>query len=139
VHVDVLQIEQVLFNLVRNSIDAIREAGQDSGREAGQGTIAIEATLAGRDFVQVAVYDSGPGFPADRAANAFLPLSSTKKEGLGIGLSLCRSLVEAHGGRIWLDADAPGAAILFTLPVAHSPSAQSPLAHPPSAKPFADD
>jgi two-component system, LuxR family, sensor kinase FixL len=120
VHVDVLQIEQALLNLMRNSIDAIREAGQESGKEAGQGTIAIEATIAGADFVQVAVYDSGPGFPPDRAANAFLPLSSTKKEGLGIGLSLCRSLVEAHGGRIWLDGDAPGAAMHFTLPVAPS-------------------
>jgi two-component system, LuxR family, sensor kinase FixL len=138
VHVDVLQIEQALLNLMRNSIDAIGEAGQkagqDPGKETGQGTIAIEATLAGADFVRVSVYDSGPGFPPDRAANAFLPLSSTKKEGLGIGLSLCRSLVEAHGGRIWLDADAPGAAIHFTLPIAHSPSVNS-----PSTKSSADD
>jgi signal transduction histidine kinase len=155
VYVDVLQIEQALLNLMRNSIDAIGEmAGQEirkgTVKEAGLGTIAIEATAAGPDFVQVAVYDSGPGFPPDRAANAFLPLSSTKKEGLGIGLPLCRSLIEAHGGRIWLDADvSSGAAIRFTLPVAHSPSVLSPstlssstlssstLA--PSAKPFADD
>jgi two-component system, LuxR family, sensor kinase FixL len=108
--VDMLQIEQALLNLVRNSIDAIGEAGQ--------GTISIEAPLVDGDFVEVRVRDSGPGFPPDRAANPFLPLSSTKKEGLGIGLSLCRSLIEAHGGRIWLDASAPGAAIHFTLPVA---------------------
>jgi C4-dicarboxylate-specific signal transduction histidine kinase len=54
----------------------------------------------------------------ERAANPFVPLSSTKKEGLGIGLSLCRSLIEAHGGRVWLDAGAPGAVMHFTLPVA---------------------
>jgi two-component system sensor kinase FixL len=110
VMVDVLQIEQALLNLVRNSIDAVGE-----GRE---GTIAIEATLRDDDFVEISVRDSGPGFPPDRAANPFLPLSSTKKEGLGVGLPLSRSLVEAHGGRIWLDADAPGAAMHFTLPVA---------------------
>jgi two-component system, LuxR family, sensor kinase FixL len=110
VMVDMLQIEQALLNLVRNSIDAIGEAGQ--------GTISIEAPHVDADFVEVCVRDSGPGFPPDRAVNPFLPLSSTKKEGLGIGLSLCRSLIDAHGGRIWLDASAPGAAIHFTLPVA---------------------
>jgi two-component system, LuxR family, sensor kinase FixL len=122
VNVDLLQIEQALLNLMRNSIDAIGESGQG-------GTIAIEAALADEDFVEIGVHDSGPGFPSDRVANAFLPLSSTKKEGLGIGLPLCRSLIEAHGGRIWIDANAPGAAIRFTLPVAPSTS----------AKPFADD
>jgi signal transduction histidine kinase len=110
VMVDMLQIEQALLNLVRNSIDAIGEAGQ--------GTISIEAPLVDGDFVEVCVRDSGPGFSPDRAINPFLPLSSTKKEGLGIGLPLCRSLIEAHGGRIWLDANSPGAAIHFTLPVA---------------------
>jgi signal transduction histidine kinase len=109
VMVDMLQIEQALLNLVRNSIEAI-----GTGRE---GTIAIEASLKDADFVEVSVRDSGPGFPPDRAANPFLPLSSTKKEGLGVGLSLCRSMIEAHGGRIWLDTKAPGAAMHLTLPV----------------------
>jgi signal transduction histidine kinase len=124
VNVDVLQIEQALLNLMRNSIDAITEAGQGSGKETGQGTIEIEAKLADAGFVEIGVYDSGPGFPPDRTANAFLPLSSTKKEGLGIGLPLCRSLIEAHGGRIWIDANAPGAVIRFTLPIAPSISAK---------------
>jgi two-component system, LuxR family, sensor kinase FixL len=108
--VDMLQIEQALLNLMRNSIDAIGNMRQ--------GTIAIEAALKDAQFVVVSVRDSGPGFPPDRAANPFLPLSSTKKEGLGIGLSLCRSLIEAHGGSIWLDAETPGATMHFTLPVA---------------------
>jgi signal transduction histidine kinase len=119
VMVDVLQIEQALLNLMRNSIDAIGE-----GRD---GMIVIEAALRDDDFIEIGVSDSGPGFPPDRAANPFLPLSSTKKEGLGVGLSLCRSLVEAHGGRIWLDAGAPGAAMHFTLPVA--PSAFQRVSH----------
>jgi signal transduction histidine kinase len=117
VMVDILQVEQALLNLVRNSIDAIGEAGQ--------GTILIEAALANTEFVEVRVRDSGPGFPPDRAANPFLPLSSTKKEGLGIGLSLCRSLIEAHGGRIWLDTNSPGTAVHFTLPVAKLAAARS--------------
>jgi two-component system, LuxR family, sensor kinase FixL len=117
VMVDRLQVEQALLNLVRNSIDAISEAGQ--------GTISIEAALADADFVEVRVRDSGPGFPPDRASNPFLPLSSTKKEGLGIGLPLCRSLIEAHGGHIWLDAVTQGTAIHFTLPVAKLVAASS--------------
>jgi two-component system, LuxR family, sensor kinase FixL len=122
VMVDMLQIEQVLLNLLRNSIDAIRGAGRRTIR-----TIAIEAALKDADFVMVSVRDSGPGFPPDRAANPFLPLSSTKQEGLGIGLSLCRSLIEANGGRIWLEPNTPGATMHFTLPVAPVRSPRSVL------------
>jgi len=112
VMVDRLQIEQVLLNLMRNSIEAI---GQPE-----RGLIAIEAVIAGADFVEIRVRDSGSGFPPDLVANPFLPFFSTKKQGLGIGLLLCRSIVEAHGGRIWINADSPGAAVHFTLPRANS-------------------
>ena len=63
----------------------------------------IEAKVLDADFVEVRVVDSGPGFPPQLLENAFLPLSSSKAEGLGIGLPLCRSIVEAHGGKLWLD------------------------------------
>jgi signal transduction histidine kinase len=118
VMVDRLQIEQVLLNLMRNSIEAI---GQPE-----RGLIAIEAVLAGADFVEIRVRDSGSGFPPDLVANPFLPFFSTKKQGLGIGLLLCRSIVEAHGGRIWINADSPGAAVLFTLPRANGSVVRAP-------------
>jgi two-component system sensor kinase FixL len=118
VMVDRLQIEQVLLNLMRNSMEAIGEAKR--------GMISIEAALAGAEFVEVRVRDSGSGFPVDLVANPFLPFFSTKKKGLGIGLPLCRSIIEAHGGRIWIDPDSPGAAVLFTLPVANSSVARTP-------------
>jgi signal transduction histidine kinase len=112
VMVDMLQIEQALLNLMRNSMEAIGDVGR--------GTIAIEAVVTGAEFVEIRLRDTGPGFPPDLAGNPFLPFSSTKKEGLGIGLPLCRSIIEAHGGRIWLDTNATGAAVHFTLPVAES-------------------
>ena len=111
VMVDILQIEQALLNLLHNSIEAIGEAG------GIHGSILIEASAAGTDFVEIRVSDTGPGFPPDLLANPFLPFSSTKAEGLGFGLPLCKSIIEAHGGRLWLDGNARGAAVHFTLPV----------------------
>lgn len=118
VMVDRLQIEQVLLNLMRNSIEAI---GQPE-----RGLIAVEAVVAGADFVEIRVRDSGSGFPPDLVANPFLPFFSTKKNGLGVGLLLCRSIVEAHGGRIWINTDSPGAAVFFTLPRANSSVVRAP-------------
>jgi len=114
VMVDILQIEQVLLNLMRNAIEAIGESGNL------RGTIHIEAKTVD-DFVEVRVADTGPGFPPELVESAFLPLSSNKAEGLGIGLPLCRSIIEAHGGRLWLDDSAQGAVIRFTLPIVKTP------------------
>jgi two-component system, LuxR family, sensor kinase FixL len=114
VKVDILQIEQVLLNLLHNSIDALGEAVTVNP------AILIEASAAGADFVETSVKDNGPGFPPDLLSNSFLPFLSTKAEGLGIGLSLCKSIVEAHGGRLWLDRDARGGAVYFTIPAAET-------------------
>jgi two-component system, LuxR family, sensor kinase FixL len=112
VMVDILQIEQVVLNLMRNSIEAIGDGG------SRRGSILIEAKQADAEFVEVRVVDSGPGFSREYIESGFLPLSSSKAEGLGVGLPLCRSIVEAHGGRLWLDAGSPGASVRFTLPIA---------------------
>lgn len=115
VMVDLLQIEQVLINLVRNAIEAIGESG------GLRGSVLIAAKARDADFVEVRVADTGPGFPPQLHENAFLPLASTKAEGLGMGLSLCKSIVEAHGGQLVLEDRSQGAAIRFTLPIAKTP------------------
>ena len=112
VMVDMLQIEQVMLNLLRNSIEAIRDNGSPHG------SILIEATPTEDQFVEVRVADTGPGFSREHIENGFLPLSSSKADGLGVGLPLCRSIVEAHSGRIWLDTISHGASVRFTLPIA---------------------
>ena len=101
---------------MRNSIEAIRDSGSP------RGTILIEAKRAGGgadgEFVEIGVTNSGPGFSRDYIENGILPLSSSKADGLGIGLPLCRTIVEAHGGRLWLDAGSREASVRFTLPIA---------------------
>ena len=100
------------MNLVRNSIEAISDSG------GTKGSIWIEAKPANDDFIEVRVLDSGPGFSLERVEMGFLPLSSSKPYGLGVGLSLCRSIVDAHGGRLWLEQHSDGASVRFTLPIA---------------------
>jgi two-component system, LuxR family, sensor kinase FixL len=112
VMVDLLQIEQVLLNLVRNSVEALSEAGEP------ESTITINVSRADRDTIAFEIRDTGPGFPPNFASGEFPPFSSTKSEGLGVGLSLCRSIVESHGGRIEVSSDRTGAAVRFSLPVA---------------------
>lgn len=114
VMVDFLQIQQVLINLIRNSIEAIESAGKL------QKQINVEISEAEAGFVQIAVRDTGPGFEPGLLTDPFLPFSSTKVDGLGIGLSLCKSIVESHGGRLWMAGGSAGAVVNFTLPVART-------------------
>lgn len=106
-----VHIEQVLLNLLRNAIDAIRDAGMKSG------SITV-ATRRIEDMARVSVIDSGPGIDAAMADMVFEPLSSHKEYGLGVGLRISRSLVEAHGGRLWVEPHAPGGIFHFILPFA---------------------
>ena len=110
--VDILQIEQVLLNLIRNSIEAIRHKAQVGG------TIVIEARRADDAFIEARITDSGPGFSREYLESGILSLSSGRAKGLGIGLPLSRSIIEAHRGRLWLDAASQRASVHFTLPIA---------------------
>jgi two-component system sensor kinase FixL len=110
--VDILQIEQVLLNLIRNSIEAIRHKAQVGG------TIVIEARRADDAFIEARITDSGPGFSREYLESGILSLSSSRAKGLGIGLPLSRSIIEAHRGRLWLDAASQRASVHFTLPIA---------------------
>ena len=109
--VDKIQIHQVITNLIRNSIDALEGVAR---RE-----IVIRTERDGRDRVVIAVADTGPGLAPEITDRLFQPFVTTKPTGLGIGLSICRSIVDAHGGRLWSSAD-PGGGTVFhvSLPVA---------------------
>jgi len=113
--VDPLQIQQVIINLVRNAVDAIAEAGRYDGR------IFVTAERAGA-LVSIGVRDNGPGFEAGMIERAIAPFTSTKPDGMGLGLSLCRSIVEVHGGKLSIGGDPTGAKIVFTLRVAEAAS-----------------
>jgi C4-dicarboxylate-specific signal transduction histidine kinase len=111
VMIDLLQIEQVLLNVLRNAAEAIG----GSGARAGVITIAARAA---HPFVQLEVSDNGPGFPDDFSGTELPVLSSSKPEGLGLGLSLCRSIIEQHGGSLSFGGGSEGAIVRLTVPVA---------------------
>ncbi len=106
-----VHIEQVLLNLIRNAIDAIRDAGMKSG------SITV-TTRRQEGMARISVCDSGPGIDAERADKVFEPLASRKEYGLGVGLRISRSLIEAHGGRLWVEPHRPGGIFHFVLPFA---------------------
>ena len=112
VRVDPIQIEQVVLNLVRNSIDAMLAVEPATRR------LAIRVSQPGNDIVKVSMADSGRGCPGALAERLFEPFFTTKQNGLGIGLSISRSIIEAHGGRLWIeDSGTQGATFSFTLPL----------------------
>ena len=107
VYVDRIQIEQVLVNLIRNAIDALHDCPTR--------TITVRTRRCG-DEAQVIVEDSGSGLPPQLADRLFKPIESRKEHGMGLGLSICRTIVEAHGGAIWAGkAESGGAAFGFTV------------------------
>jgi len=112
VRADRVQLQQVMLNLILNAIEAIISLG-DETREL---VISTEA-LAGERLL-VAVQDSGPGVAAENRERIFESFYTTKASGVGIGLSICRSIIDAHEGRLWAEAHEPrGAVFRFTLPV----------------------
>jgi C4-dicarboxylate-specific signal transduction histidine kinase len=109
---DRIQLQQVILNLIINAVEAMSEVGEGS-RELLIGT-AKDASNA----VLVAVRDSGPGLDPEGLSRLFDAFYTTKPGGMGMGLSICHSIIEAHGGRLWATANVPqGAVFQFTLPV----------------------
>ncbi len=109
---DRIEIEQVILNLIRNGFDAMSDTGFDRHR------LTIQTSMVGSDSIEVAVHDTGRGLPPGKAEEVFDSFFTTKTNGLGIGLSLSRSIIEAHGGNLWAEpASDTGATFRFTLPL----------------------
>jgi C4-dicarboxylate-specific signal transduction histidine kinase len=114
VHGDRVQLQQVMLNLIVNAIEAMNSI-EEKEREL---VVSTESSPA--EGLLVAVGDSGPGITPEYRERIFESFVTTKEGGVGIGLSICRSIIEAHGGRLWADAHQPrGAVFRFTLPVKH--------------------
>jgi predicted ATPase/signal transduction histidine kinase len=109
---DRVELQQVLLNLIMNALEAM------SGTAQAERQLQISVVPGDEGYLLVSVADSGPGFPVDNTDQVFTSFYTTKPTGLGLGLSICRSIIEAHGGRLWAGANPPcGATVQFTLPV----------------------
>jgi C4-dicarboxylate-specific signal transduction histidine kinase len=108
---DRVQVQQVVLNLILNAVEAM------SSVEAGARELLISTEQIQPNGVVVAVRDSGPGIDQEHLDRVFEAFYTTRSGGLGMGLSICRSIVDAHGGRLWAEANEPrGAIFQFTLP-----------------------
>lgn len=103
VFADKIQIQQVLLNLIRNALEAMQECAE---RE-----LVLATRRAEGDLIEISVADTGPGIPPEIAARLFQPLFTTKEHGMGIGLPISRTIVEAHGGRLWAEPNRPGGTV----------------------------
>jgi signal transduction histidine kinase len=109
---DRVQLQQVIINLVMNGVEAMQSV-TDRPRE-----LVIRSCQERTQQVLVSVVDCGVGISAENADRLFNAFFTTKSSGMGMGLSICRSIIEAHGGRLWAAANVPhGATFQFTLPV----------------------
>lgn len=111
VFVNRVQLQQVIINLVRNAVDAMADSPAR--------ILRLSAAPAEDGRVEVVVSDSGPGLDPDMSRTLFTPFTTTKASGMGVGLSICQTIVEGHGGRIWAEPSQwGGAAFHFTLDIA---------------------
>jgi C4-dicarboxylate-specific signal transduction histidine kinase len=114
---DRVQLQQVVMNLILNSMEAMGSV------EEGARELSISTEQGQTSDILVAVQDSGPGIDPEHLERVFAPFYTTKTSGIGVGLSICRSIVDAHGGRLWAEANRPrGAVFQFTLPAGRGDS-----------------
>jgi C4-dicarboxylate-specific signal transduction histidine kinase len=106
---DRVQLQQVMLNLIINAIQAMSDL-------AGVRELRITTENADSEGVRLAVRDSGPGLSSENFQRLFEPFYTTKPDGMGLGLSICRSIIEAHGGRLWATGQPRGALFQFTIP-----------------------
>ena len=113
VQCDRMQTQQVALNLILNAVDAM------SSVEAGSRELVISAERTQTNGALVVIRDSGPGIDQENLERVFEAFDTTKRGEIGMGLSICRSIIDAHGGRLWAEANEPrGAVFQFTLPSA---------------------
>lgn len=116
VFIDKVQIQQVVFNLVRNSVEAMADSAPP--RHLLVSTVPMQVEMDGT-MAEVAVSDTGPGLAPHIQAQLFQPFQTTKEKGMGLGLSICRSIIDGHGGRLQAIPNAQrGVTFRFTLPLA---------------------
>lgn len=116
VFADRIMIEQVVLNLVKNGIEAMQQTPPDAR------ALNLAARLDGEGMVEVAVADRGCGMTDDQVERLYTPFFTTKAEGMGMGLNICRSIVEFHDGRLWVQPNPGGGSVFrFTLPVGTKP------------------
>ncbi len=123
VQADRIQIQQVILNLLKNAHEAMPAGGDDELHVTTEnaGVIQFRAQRSGEAEIMVTVSDEGHGLPDEIAEKLFDPFVSAKAEGLGVGLAVCRTIIHAHGGRIWAEnREDGGAEFHFTLPVAEA-------------------
>jgi signal transduction histidine kinase len=107
---DRVQLQQVMMNLLTNSIDAMKAAN-------GTRELAIKSQRANHEQLLVSISDTGVGLPPQQGDQIFDAFFTTKPHGTGMGLRICRSIVESHGGRLWATGNSPrGASFHFALP-----------------------
>ena len=110
---DRVQLQQVLLNLILNGMDALE------GAAGGYRRVTVTARRESPQAVEISVRDTGRGIAHDEMEHIFAPFFSTKAKGIGMGLSISRSIAEAHQGRLWAENNTSGGATLrFTLPIA---------------------